>query len=522
MATAQCNKDDLMIKPLRFDNDSSDLSMDEILKNNLNFESSSRVLLEGNALTSVIVDYLHGILPLHDTNRPDMEVKIGALLQDLIQVSENNILALSKIKSIDDLAEPHKEYLRREDYDPKQVVRRDGDGWSDLERSLNFTELRFNIWHEICCLRRIIARIVKALNGKLHKTALLNEQVDVPHDTVRKLCEIRAKLNAIVLQRAREFAYSRKEPVNWHHLAVVYEATLILRAQGHIAGALDLSNIGKGLELNESGYMPDDSSTIEGLISFNPQLFYHDKVESSSKVGFPPQEMLFGISSAISRNSKGAAAQGLWQYSSKGLDLLSQTFDMLIDAVIDSKKNLGLSSILHVESTLRVICHNLIATVQEDDEGSKSSVAKHILSEQMVKMYTVLKLTIDNNSENDKWLRGMVLAKVLQDGGTLLSNIVPASKVDEGYGDMTDEVVAEEPLEIMEHLKLGWENKYDCPARIRADFRKSAVEDMKDRVVNLGSSRVTPRLVEMVGDSTAHYPFKQRGFPSWIWGTDKD
>jgi len=514
MATAQCNKDDLRIKPLRFDNDSSDLSVDEILENNLNFESSSRVLLEGNALTSVIVDYLHGILPDHDTNLPDMKVKIGALLQNLIQVSENNILVLSKIEGVDTL------------------------GGVSSTRKKNAHDKRFKIWHEICCLRRIIARIVKALNGKLHKTALLNEQVDVPHDTVRKLCDIRAKLNTIVIQKGKEIAYSQKtgDTVNWYHIAVMYEAAMILRAQGHIAGALDLSNIGKGLELNESGYMPDDSSTIEGLISFNPQLFSHGELKTSSKEKLTPKKMLFGISSALSKNSKWAAAQGLWQHSSKDLDSLIQVFEILITAVIGSKKNLGLSSILHVESTLRVICHNLIAAVRDDDEDLGGTwAAKHILSEKIVKMYKVLESTIDESLENNKWLRGMVRAKVLQDGGILLSNIVPASLVDEEYRtdpgkeepqatatrlEREEETTAK--LDVMKYLKLGWEDEFDCPARVRAGFRRSIVEDLKTRVNNLESSRVTtPRLERLVGDSTAPYPFK-RGFSSWIWGTNKN
>jgi hypothetical protein len=490
------------------------------------------VLFEANALTSVIVDCIHGVLPSRREGNAEMEVRIVDLIDRLLLLSKKRSKQASRLE----LHEcKWKEIL---DDDEQEIVE----------------EVTFQIWHEISHLRRILARILKAVQSKAHLDALSRGDTRVELETINAFCELKNDFDALILHHADTiFRRLDLNNVNWYDFAVIYEATLVYRARREEYPALLMAEKAEKLHLDESGYVPKGSE-IRGLISFNPNLFCQIQIsESSTPEFYTPQKVLFSISKAITLNSKGAASQSVTQfYDDDWLELLEVIRDGLHTYIDENKEMLHHSSLLHIESTLRVICHNLInetrsksprklveeevdeeeGEVDEDEQSDIWSTACE-LSIQMNNVYKLLKEVLAEKKRLDPWIKQMVQAKMTQDGGILFSNLVPVvflelTDIDEKtYVEMTGKDMKELNTiarEISTQLEHGWDKWEDCPARIRKKFRSAITKDLSKRADDLHSEIELPHLTDLIGDPTAMNPFttrtgrKEGSLSSWFWG----
>ena len=139
--------------------------------------------------------------------------------------------------------------------------------------------------------------------------------------------------------------------------------------------------------------------------------------------------------------------------------------------------------------------------------------------------------TLDENKEYDAWLRGFIKAKIRQDGGILLSNIMPVYLIDHDYEDKernqsdnqkTSSRLAE--LDLNKLLKAGWENEMDRPMEMRKRLRRALISDLIHRSNNFNPSSpplltgiesvlgIRPTKTNPFGDST--------GFVQWLWGKE--
>ena len=144
-------------------------------------------------------------------------------------------------------------------------------------------------------------------------------------------------------------------------------------------------------------------------------------------------KMLMKMSEKISLSTQNAAAQGLELESSELLDSL---VERMMQFTSNEKNNLTLSSLLHIESTVRVLSNNIISNDSrynsEDEGGGNESRYRFKRCEKLLIFYNRLMRIVDGNQEYDSWLRGLIRAKIKQDGGYLISTILPVFLLDSG------------------------------------------------------------------------------------------
>ena len=527
------------------------------VRNTLSDPTIEDVLFEANALTSVIVDCIHGVLPSRREGNAEIEVRIINLIDRILLLSTKRSKQASRL-------ELHEyEWKEKLDDDKQEIVE----------------EITFQIWHEISLLRRILARILKAVRSKAHLDALSHGDTRVELETIDAFCELKNHFDALIVNHA-DAIFRRPElnEVKWYDFAVIYEATLVYRARSLVYPALLMAQKAEELKLDKSGFIPKGSD-IKGLVSFNQKLFcqipktstpetvaeisgtgdsrdYMDRsnglaTRTISRLPPPhtPQKVLFSISKAITLNSKGAASQSVTQfYDDDWLELLHVILDGLHTYIDENRERLHHSSLLHIESTLRVICHNLINETrskrpklveeevdedEEKDEQSKILSTKCLLSMRMNEVYKLLKEILAGKKRLDPWIKQMVQAKMTQDGGILFSNLVPVvllemADIDEKtYVEMTGEDMKElntTAREISTQLEHGWDKWEDCPVRIRKKFRSAITKDLSKRADDLHSAISLPHLIDLIGDPMAMNPFttrtgrKEGSLSSWFWG----
>jgi hypothetical protein len=518
------------------------------VQSQLSDPSVERVLFEANALTSVIVDCMHGVLPGQGDGNVDIEERIVELIQNLRSLSKKKSQQASRLKLHDIEWKKH--------IDAKQ---------SDLVEKVSF-----QIWHEISLLRRILARVLKAVRLDIHSKAYQEESTKIPLQTVNDFCGLKNDFDVLIVNQASAICGRTGESkAKWYDFAVMYEATLILRARDLTSPALLLAEKARSMELDNDGFV-SDTVDIRGLVSFNPELFrtipksservaeisgtrdprdYMDRsteqTEESeslrtiySTTYHTPQEVLFSISKAITCNSSGAAAQSITPFYEDRSGFLNKIMMGLFAYIQKHKHTLHYSALLHVESTLRVICHNLINETRsprdtsEEREDTKNNFAlRFTYSLRMKDFYTLLKEVLGGDRELDSWMKQMLLAKMTQDGGILLSNLVPAvllelADLDENTYEQLPDEFTDDAVAISKLLHDGWGYEWrDCPARIRKEFRRAIAKDLIKRSENLDSQVSLPRLTELIGDPTALNPFtSSRGttLSPWLWGTSKN
>ena len=475
---------------------------------------SHTVLFEANALTSAIVDYIHGALPssigpIHNRRQE----RIERLTRELLELSKKTIFQVSRM--------------------------------NDAEHS----KKTFQRWHDICLLRRIIARINTAFNAKLSAEALASQKTRITQHQLSEYCRVNQELTNLVVNKGYAIIRENQSEsaVNWWQIAVIYESTLVLRARGLIAPALMLANQGSKLKIHEKAFMPGG---VKGLISFSPLLF--SEIQPSTEADATEAELwiraLFEISKRITLNSKNAASQTLKEFElNSERDHLKSIFTSFEEFIQDSPEQLRLSSVLHIESTLRVMCHNIVNETRpfreimpsdgkKDDMSSKFS-DRVKFSIKMMDLYELLTKVVDSDTTTDAWMKGMVLSKLRQDRGILLSNIVPAilpemSKQNYFDEQIKQEIISQEDVEelqqkskqIEEYIEMGWDDERDCPARIRGLFRKASKNDMFDRSASQDNPSGLGRLIRLIGDPRELNPFTSKVglLPRWIWGVEEN
>ena len=196
--------------------------MDKLFKNIKNFAKSretkspedifiedDEILCEANALTSVLVDFIHG---KHKQNRQHRD-----LLEDIIDLS---IYYIGEIEKLDS----------------------------------NNSKRKYFLWHNLCRLRRIVSILNKAINQEY-----IDYDDNISRIMIVNLVNLKSKLNAIVKAEAYKIAKiidensekSDGSDVDWTDVAIIYESTLILRHSA-LAGTLSLTNLALSIKKDAS------------------------------------------------------------------------------------------------------------------------------------------------------------------------------------------------------------------------------------------------------------------------------
>ena len=238
------------------------------------FYRDAELFCKANALTSVLVDYIHG--------KFDKSGNYNRLLSD--------------------------------------ILRRCKDLLKQLNNASIEGEEKYLVWHNVCNLQRIMYRLKSAINQQYIKSINneYNGSDNVSKKDIEDIVNLSAKLNHTLVEKS--FNNVRGTDLDWCDIALIYEATLILRRNSKVAGALYLANQAMNCNIRPESYIPNKethSSAPElieshGLISFNPYILSRDWAEDKLDVNLAlAAKNLMKISRALSLNSKAASIQGL-------------------------------------------------------------------------------------------------------------------------------------------------------------------------------------------------------------------
>jgi len=395
------------------------------------FIEDDKILCEANALTSVLVDFIHG---KHKQNHKHRD-----LLKYIIILSNYYIDEIEKLDS------------------------------SNSKRKYYF-------WHNLCRLRRIVSILNNAINQDF-----IDYDENISKSMIVSLVNRKSKLNEMVKSESYKIArrIERKaDSVDWTDVAIIYESTLFLRHSA-LVGTLVLTNLALSAknprkDASEDNFIPKRGEGIYGLISFNPIIF---NFELSNLIGF---------SKAITINSSNAAAQGILNTYSDHLPLISQRKE--IERWLTRDSNLiNLSSILHIESTLRVASHNL-AWYNLHGKGGQHLSRNEICNQHLIDVQ-LLKKAISNekNSNLDEGLRNFIESKIQQDSGILFANILPFFQLEQipqqvFKSDTQEDISGKNtPNKFSEYLSDGWARDRDKPVIMRSNFYNTIKGNMEDR-----------------------------------------
>ena len=486
--------------------------------------SYPRSLVIGNALSSHLVDYLHGTLPNHQDDGK-LKRRLGELFSSLLDRAESRVALVDVIKAT----------LQQTDDD------------TDLKSFTNHL-----LWHEVCSLRRILSRILIATNPTLvyESRAKCEDMAPLPSTILSRLETVRSQLDGLVLTRAERtftkiqgpFTDSNKEPirVEWNELAVLYEATLILRSRGNVALAASYANgviaATRGIDKSAHGasspsiepdlthrfdellYLPSSESEIDGMIAFNPQLFTE---KSGANCYVEAAKTLFGISVGITHNSNGASMDGLRDWTITNTRSLIQNWLSVGEKFMKNTENFALTSFLHVESTLRVLALNIFLPRNLNDHrkphGEDPQLIEDILINLLVGIYTKFEEVLSKPELKNTWMNRTLLAKIKQDAGMLFSNITPVYIV-RGASSGVDSKVRQKVMEIIEQ---GWDDPWDCPVRLTNELQQASFAD----IINRSKSPSRPLLRELtkwIGDPNSLNPLNSSQFTQFLWRQERN
>ena len=411
------------------------------------FYRDAELLCKSNALTSVLVDYIHGKL--------DKNKFYNSLLLNLTGRSKD-LLKLSKNVSIKG-------------------------------------EEKYLLWHNVCNLQRIMYRLKSAINQQYIKSINneYNGSDNVSKKDIEDIVNLSAKLNHTLVEKS--FNNVRGTDLDWCDIAVIYEATLILRRNSKVAGALYLANQAMNCNIRPESYIPNKethSSAPElieshGLISFNPYILSVDWAKD--KVDFDlafAADNLMKISRALSLNSKAASIQGL-NPSMEDYEHLCDMFKRYYQYIRKHTSKINLSAVLQIESLVRVLAHNL--SWYNFDREKYIVYSRKMLSRRAIKICEMLKSSVENtsNSRYDNKLKHLIQAKIDQDTGILLANILPISLLnseedegDDSEGNEDDDLfdidsdLDSSKINYGNYLKKGWDEDFDRPVLLRNEFSR--------------------------------------------------
>lgn len=490
-----------------------DIDDDTLYRENMRIDM---LLCKANALTSFLVDYIHG----YD--------------------SDNNAF--------------HVDFFGRLIKETKATLKKLNDTLKGEEK--------YHIWHNICRMRRIFSRIYLAVNPQYISNDDSNSKLKIMHD----ISNVRAELISCIKKESFKIAHiiRKKERVDWTDVAIVYESAMLLR-KNELAGALSLSRlVYYKAKFSKDSFIPKKVTTgIVGLVPFNPGIFTLSEGNKKSELLDEEMKRLFELSINISLLSENAASQGVVDYENYDLQDIHVLLDICRNFVSKNIENLALSSILHLESTLRVLTHNAAFS---SDNSADELCKKH------VEYVEYLKQAIENkhySGNYDKSIRDLILSKINQDTGILLSNILPTKylhevpkqvekteaelnqKLDEVMGKMsklddTDGSIQQKIIEMAisaqdirndlkeltinnpkvrfeSYLKQGWPTKKDWPIHHRFEFYKEIKSKLIYRSKNLGGSLdLHNKSFGNIGDPNKANPLYQKGTPEFLFSDSSE
>ena len=140
------------------------------------------------------------------------------------------------------------------------------------------------------------------------------------------------------------------------------------------------------------------------------------------------------VSRTITLNSRHAAIQATnhlqYAHHEDEQTKLNTVFSEMVSSLEnyqDRNLEIHISSILQIESLLRVVCHGLINQHENETDTPNEQLSFRISTIlKMHKLYERLEHLVSSNDNVDQWVKHMILAKIRQDGGILFSNNVPA------------------------------------------------------------------------------------------------
>ena len=222
-----------------------------------------------------------------------------------------------------------------------------------------------------------------------------------------------------------------------------------------------------------------------GLISFNPYILSVDWAKD--KVDFDlafAADNLMKISRALSLNSKAASIQGL-NPSMEDYEHLCDMFTLYYHYIRKHTSKINLSAVLQIESLVRVLAHNL--SWYNFDREKYIVYSRKMLSRRAIKICEMLKSSVENtsNSRYDNKLKHLIQAKIDQDTGILLANILPISLLnseedegDDSEGNEDDDLfdidsdLDSSKINYGNYLKKGWDEDFDRPVLLRNEFSR--------------------------------------------------
>ena len=486
------------------------------------FEVDPADLVEGDALTSLFVDHLHGMLPKHhDEER--ITHHLEELLRRLFQRAENR----TKLVNI--------------------LANFTGEKSEEIQHCFYISH---HFWHELCFLRRILWRTLLAVNPELviqveHETDFDNKSRST---TLRRLETICSRLNLLILDSAKNTFHRLNNrgrdlgihgtAIPWYELAVLYEATLLLRSRKkvslalnyaktlHVAAETGLLNIdgqresSYRTELNNSldlskrfetlTFMPAARETIAGMVAFNPQAF----TESEGVQAYlEAAKCLSSMSQSITLNSSGAASEGLEDWTNENPKRLIEVWLKIADKFMHHQKQFAISSYLHIESALRVLILN--ASYCFDTSSAKMKQRNNdplldVFLEMMATIYQNISSKLENSTV---WSSRIIDGKIKQNSGMAFSNIAKVRHLRSDGNDAESDLQSQ----VMTIINQGWDDQWDCPVRLSNSLQQAVFKDLIRRATS--SPKPALRSMEMqIGDPGVLNPLNSSAFTQFLWG----
>ncbi|WP_338174083.1 hypothetical protein [Candidatus Poseidonia alphae] len=487
------------------------------------FEVDPADLVEGDALTSLFVDHLHGMLPKHhDEER--ITHHLEELLRRLFRRAENR---MELIEILADFT---------------------GEKSEDIQLCFYITH---HLWHELCFLRRILWRTLLAVNPELaiqveHETDSDNKSRST---TLRRLETICSRLNLLILDSAKNTFHRlnnrRKDlgipgtAIPWYELAVLHEATLLLRSRKKVSLALtyaktlhvaaetglvkidgqrrfsENSEVNNSLDLSKRfetlAFMPASRQTIAGMVAFNPQVFTENK---GVQAYLEAAKYLSSMSQSITLNSSGAASEGLKDWTNKTPNRLIEVWLKIANKFMLHQEQFAISSYLHIESALRVLilnasyCFN-ISSAEVKHQGKPYPLIDLFL-EMMVSIYQNISTKLENSTA---WSSGIIDGKIKQNSGMAFSNIAKVRHLRQDGNDADSDL----RRQVINIINQGWDDQWDCPVRLSNSLQQAVFQDFIRRATS--SPKPALRSMEMqIGDPSVLNPLNSSAFTQFLWG----
>ena len=348
--------------------------------------------------------------------------------------------------------------------------------------------LSHHFWHELCFLRRILWRTLLAVNPELviqvdHRTGSSDKST-----TLRRLETICSRLNLLILDSAKNTFHrlnNRRRDLGiqgtaipWYELAVLYEATLLLRSRKkvslaltyakalHVAAETGLVKINAkrrfagSTELNNSldlskrfetlAFMPSPRQTIAGMVAFNPQVFSENE---GVQAYLEAAKCLSSISQSIT-NSSGAASEGLKDWTNENPKRLIEVWLKIAINSCSSRNNLRFHPTFTSKAHFVYFILNASYCFNTSSAKVKERNSQPLLDvflEMMASIYQNISSTLENSTV---WSSRIIDGKIKQNSGMAFSNIAKVRHLRQAGNDVDSDL----QRQVMSSTKAGMIN----------------------------------------------------------------